>query len=121
MLEVYQSWNPALSCMVLKNISALNYYMRPKRILYTLLATLALLLIPLVAMQLTSEVQWDLTDFMIMGALIFMTGLVYELIANNVRNSSRKLVMSIGLFVLFVYVWAELAIGIFNFPGISGS
>jgi len=35
-----------------------------------------ILLIPLIAMQLTNEVNWSLFDFIIMGAMLTITGLL---------------------------------------------
>ena len=44
-----------------------------------------LLLIPLVAMQLTKEVNWSLFDFIIMGAMLLITGLLGEVILKRVK------------------------------------
>lgn len=95
--------------------------MQNKRIIYIALATAGILLIPLIAMQFTDEVNWDLTDFIVMGTLIFGTGLAYELIAKRMASPGRRILVGVLLAVLFLYIWAELAVGIFNIPGISGS
>jgi hypothetical protein len=51
-------------------------FMQNKRIIIILLAMAFLLLLPLVAMQLTDEVAWDLDDFVVAGALLLGAGLV---------------------------------------------
>lgn len=76
-------------------------------------ATGILLLIPLVAMQFTQEVNWDLTDFIVMGSLIFVTASVFILVARRLPRKHWGII-GIGFLVLFVYLWAELAVGIFT-------
>ncbi|MES2448471.1 MAG: hypothetical protein V4546_14890 [Bacteroidota bacterium] len=85
--------------------------------LATVIGIVALiLLIPLVAMQFTKEVNWDLADFIIMGILLFVTGMAIEVVTRKVRSTKLKLALTlIILFVLFL-VWAELAVGIFGSP-----
>ena len=73
----------------------------------------ALLLIPLIAMQLTDSVNWSIADFAAMGALIFVAGSFFVLIARKV-NPSRRLAVGVLVLALFLYVWAELAVGIFT-------
>lgn len=46
-------------------------------------ATGLLLLIPLIAMQFTNEVAWSLSDFTLMGTLIFGTGFTYQFITRK--------------------------------------
>ncbi len=77
--------------------------------------TTVLLMIPLIAMQFTSEVNWDLYDFIIMGVLLFSTGFALSQINQNVDKHKRLFYM---LFVLgiFMLVWAELAVGVFGSP-----
>jgi len=80
--------------------------------LWIALATAAILLIPLVAMQFTAEVRWDTTDFIVMGSLLFGLASVFVLVARPAPRKRRILIAS--LFVAaFLYLWAELAVGLF--------
>ena len=75
------------------------------------LATACILLIPLLG-----EWDWTLSDFVIMGVLIFGTGLIYELITRNVTNTKHRVIVGLVLLIVFLLVWAELAVGIFGTP-----
>ena len=75
-----------------------------------------LLTIPLIAMQLTDEVEWSLFDFIIMGTLLLITGLMGEIIFKRVKNSKHRLILYIIIAMIFFLVWAELAVGIFGTP-----
>jgi hypothetical protein len=77
------------------------------------LATGAILLIPLIAMQFTIEVQWDETDFIVMGSLVFGTASLFVLAARKAPRTNRLLIGSIFL-AAFLYLWAELAVGVFT-------
>ena len=75
-----------------------------------------LLTIPLIAMQLTDEVEWSLIDFIIMGTLLLITGLMGEIIFKRGKNSKHRLILYIIIAMIFFLVWAELAVGIFGTP-----
>ena len=75
-----------------------------------------LLLIPLIAMQLTNEVNWSLFDFMIMGAMLTITGLLGGEIFNRVKNSGYRLILTITIVLILFLLWAELAVGLFGTP-----
>lgn len=73
-----------------------------------------ILAIPLVAMQFTSEVDWKLIDFVVMGTLLTITGLAIELVTRKVKSAQWKFIIcAIILFVLFL-IWVELAVGLFG-------
>ncbi|HET7631373.1 MAG TPA: hypothetical protein VFK16_03565 [Gemmatimonadaceae bacterium] len=80
------------------------------------LATGVLLLVPLVAMQFTSAVNWNLADFIVGGLLIFGFGSAFVLAA---RRLQRRYWLATGAVVVlvFLYVWAELAVGVFTHLG----
>ncbi len=77
------------------------------------LATGLLLLIPLIAMQFSEEVNWDGTDFLVMGMLLFGMSSLFVLVSRRTPRRNR-LVIGFACAVLFLYLWAELAVGIFT-------
>lgn len=85
-----------------------------KNIIYIAIATLAILLIPLLAMQFSKEVNWSFFDFTIAGILIFGTGLVYELVSKRLKTRANKVILAGVLVVVLFVVWVELAVGIFR-------
>lgn len=77
------------------------------------MTTVALLLIPLVAMQFTREVNWSPGGFLVMGALLFSVGTVFVLLARKLDRRYRPLVALACLGALH-WVWAKLAVGVFT-------
>lgn len=91
-----------------------------KRLLVIFGSIILLLLIPLIAMQFSDEVNWTASDFLIMGGLLLGLGLLIDLILRKVKTKNARIYLVIGILVLFLLVWAELAVGIFGTP-FSGS
>ncbi len=75
-----------------------------------------LLIIPLIAMQLTDEVEWSLIDFIIMGTLLLITGLMGEIIFKKVKKYKNRVILYVVVAITFLLIWAELAVGIFGTP-----
>ena len=87
-----------------------------KRLIGIILTVAFLLLIPLVAMQFTHEVNWTLSDFVIMGMLLLGTGLLSEFVIRNVRSTRHRVIL-VGVILLALFlIWGELAVGIFGTP-----
>lgn len=83
-----------------------------KSIIHLALGTAFILLLPLLAMLFTDQVVWDLTDFIVAGALIFGTGLAYELVASTGGTMAYRVAVGIALAAAFLLVWMNLAVGI---------
>lgn len=94
--------------------------MKNKRLVIILLSVAFLLLIPLIAMQFTNEVNWNLIDFVVAGVLLLGTGLALELVIRNVKKANQRILIGLVILLVFFLLWAELAVGIFGTP-ISGS
>ena len=85
-----------------------------KRLIGIILAVAFLLLIPLVAMQFSTGVDWKPLDFAIMGTLLLGTGLLCELVLRKVRSLAYRLLICAAVLLAFFLVWAELAVGLFG-------
>lgn len=90
--------------------------MKNKRLKIILATASFLLIIPLVAKLFTNEVNWGPGDFIIMGILLFGTGLLCELVMRRVKNTKNRIVICAAVLFVFFLIWAELAVGIFGTP-----
>ncbi len=86
--------------------------MQSKAMIRIVLTTAFILLLPLVAMQFTDEVAWDLADFVVAGALLAGTGFTYELVAKKGGNLAYRAAVGIALAAALILVWLNLAVGI---------
>lgn len=80
----------------------------------TALATALLLMVPLVAMQFTKEVNWGIGDFVVAGALLFGAGMTYCVAARRARNRMQRFAIATLVLAVLGIVWAELAVGLFT-------
>ena len=77
---------------------------------------LFLLLIPLIGLTITDEINWSLFDFIVMGSLLVFLGVGISFVSNCSKNLKNR-ILYIGILVLmFLFIWAELAVGIFGIP-----
>src|SRR5918992_1640185 len=82
------------------------------------LATAFILLLPLVGMQITDEVDWGLADFAFAGALLGGTGLLLQRLATrNAGNAYRAAATAIGVAAI-VLGEADDAPGLVLFGGL---
>ena len=75
-----------------------------------------ILLLPLLAMQFTHEVDWTLFDFLVAGALLFGACLAFELLARRFTTRTHRVIGGIAIAAILLLVWAELAVGVFGTP-----
>ena len=72
----------------------------------------ALLALPFAAMQVTREVVWTASDFMVFGAMLLMVGIPLELTARMSKDWSYRGGALLALLGMFLTIWANLAVGI---------
>ena len=70
-----------------------------------------LLLLPLIAMQFTREVNWDETDFIVMGVLFGTVGLGIEFLVRKSSSIAYRVASVLAVLSAFLIVWANLAVG----------
>ena len=90
--------------------------MQNKRLTSIVLSVTLILLIPLIAMQFTGEVNWTLMDFVVMGVLLLGTGLLIELVLRKVKKTVHRIAICGVILLALTLIWAELAVGIFGTP-----
>ena len=77
--------------------------------------TVAVLLVVFLASLLSDQVTWFIYDFLISGGLIFVFATIETILWNKLKSKHRLFVV---LFVLLVFLilWAEMAVGLFDSP-----
>jgi uncharacterized membrane protein YwaF len=83
--------------------------------LYTIgvgLTAALILLIPLVAMQITDEVVWNLADFVVAWTLLFGAGLTYNLVARKMDNIAYRAAVGVAVVTSLIIIWSNLAVGL---------
>lgn len=71
-----------------------------------------LLLLPLVAMQFTDQMNWGVFDFVLAGALLFGAALAYELMARMVANWAYRAAVALALVAGLLLIVINLAVGV---------
>lgn len=90
--------------------------MKKRAFIIILSIVIGLLLIPFIAMQFTTEVDWGTMDFIIMGFLLFGTASLIEFVLRKVSNIQYRILISGLILIALFLIWAELAVGIFGSP-----
>ncbi len=75
-------------------------------------AAALMLLLPLIAMQFTDEVVWDVTDFAVFGGLLIGVGVTFELAVGKTGNTAYRSAVGVALAAAFILVWVNGAVGI---------
>ena len=76
--------------------------------------SLALLLVPALAMTLTEAVRWGPGDFVAAGLLLFGAGMLHTLALSRVRGRAARVTVTLAVLLGLLTVWAELAVGLFD-------
>ncbi len=71
-----------------------------------------LLMIPVVAMQFTSDVNWTVADFVVAGTLLLGTGFVYQWVASRAGNTTYRLAAGLAAGAGLFLIWSNLAVGL---------
>lgn len=86
----------------------------PRAALVSAVATITLLLVPAVGMQLGDSVNWGPGDFLIAALLLFGAFILVFLLAQRARTRAGRWIMIASVFTGLALIWAELAVGVFR-------
>lgn len=76
------------------------------------LGTAVLLIIPLIGMQFTNEINWSLFDFIVAGVLFLGSGLTYEFVSHKMEAKIYRVAVGIAVVASLLLIWVNLAVGI---------
>lgn len=76
-----------------------------------------LLLLPLVAMQFTPEVNWTGFDFLVFGSMLSLACGSYELGAKMSSNTAYRAATAVAVGAGFMLTWINLAVGVIGDEG----
>jgi hypothetical protein len=95
-------------------VRAIFFHLIMKRniLLRPVIITALVLLIPFVASLFTAEMQWDETDYIVIGVLVFATAMAYEIVARRSRNTLYRVAVAIAVIAGLLLYWANLAVGL---------
>ena len=83
---------------------------------WSVFSPLLLLLLPLIGMFVSNEVNWSFFDFIIMGILILSFSFGIKQVLKTIKNTKYRILIIGLILILFLLIWAELAVGIFGTP-----
>ena len=77
---------------------------------------LLLLLLPLIGLFVSNQINWSFFDFFIMGILILSLSFGIKQVFKTTKNIKYRILIIGTIVIVFLLVWAELAVGIFDTP-----
>lgn len=90
----------------------LSFLRQNRDVLGVFVGTGLILLIPWLGMQFSSDMAWDLADFVLIGALLLASGLSYVFATRKLKKSSYRAAMGLAVFTALIFVWGHLALGL---------
>jgi hypothetical protein len=83
---------------------------------WSVFSPLLLLLFPLVGTLVSNEVNWSFFDFIVMGILILSMSFGIKQVVMTTKNTNYRVLIIGMILLLFILIWVELAVGIFDTP-----
>lgn len=75
-----------------------------------------ILLLPVIGVQFSNEVDWNAIDFLIAGILLLSIGFGVDYVLSTSKTNLEKIIFVAIVLIIGFLIWAELAVGIFGTP-----
>jgi hypothetical protein len=82
-----------------------------KRLSVWAIVVAAVLMIPLIAMRFTTEVNWTAGDFIFGAIVLFGFAAIYEVATRNIVNKNDRIAVAVAVFLVLAFVWVGAATG----------
>ena len=63
-----------------------------------------------------AEFNWSILDFILAFIMLSLFGIGLEIVLRKIQSKKVKLVVILSITFIFLLLWAELAVGVFNSP-----
>ena len=87
-----------------------------KKTFLTLFGSYSLMLLPYISSQFSDEIDWSIGDVLIGGTLLFALAMLVQFLTVKLKGSKWHVPVIIGVIVIFILIWMELAVGILGTP-----
>lgn len=81
-----------------------------KNVLRVLVIACLILFVPLLGNIFVNGWNWSILDFIFAFVMLFCTGLAIDFCARKIRRSIYRLLAIVGIVILFLIIWVELAV-----------
>jgi hypothetical protein len=88
-----------------------------RRLVRLVFAVGFILVVPFLAMRVTDQVVWTVTDFVVAGVLLLGTSLIYELAARKADTFAYRAAVGVALGAALTLIWLNLAVGVIGTEG----
>jgi hypothetical protein len=78
---------------------------------------IASVLIIILSLPYLLNAPWTLFDYSVALVFLFGVGYAFDLLTTKIPNHKKKIIAGASILIIALYVWSELAVGIFTTLG----
>tara|TARA_Y100000817_G_scaffold103844_1_gene81398 strand:- start:1466 stop:1747 length:282 start_codon:yes stop_codon:yes gene_type:complete len=64
----------------------------------------------------SDEFDWNIFDFIVLIIMMIFTAALFEIATRTAKTKKNKKILFILITIIFLLIWAELGVGIFDSP-----
>ena len=64
----------------------------------------------------SDEFDWNIFDFSVLIIMMIFTAALFEIATRTAKTKKNQKILFIFIVIIFLLIWAELGVGIFNSP-----
>ena len=64
----------------------------------------------------SDEFDWNIFDFIVLIIIMIFTAALFEIATRTAKTKKNQKILFILITIIFLLIWAELGVGIFNSP-----
>ena len=64
----------------------------------------------------SDEFDWNIFDFIVLIIIMTFTAALFEIVSRIIKTKKNQKILFIFIVIIFLLIWAELGVGIFDSP-----